>query len=81
MTFTSHDPRHIAITVCDDNFHTFSHSYLMLVCACARVLVVQPRLTLQDRMDCSPPCSSVHEISLARTLEDIAIPFSMEGII
>ena len=34
-------------------------------------------LTLCDPMDCSPPGSSVHGISQARTLEWIAISFSM----
>ena len=32
--------------------------------------------TLCDLMDCSPPGSSVHEISQARILEWVAIPFS-----
>ena len=31
--------------------------------------VSQPRLTLHDPKDCSPPGSSVHRISQARTLE------------
>ena len=32
--------------------------------------------TLRDPMDCSPPGSSVHGISQARTLEQVAISFS-----
>ena len=38
--------------------------------------VTQSCLTLCDPMDCSPPCSSVHEILQARTLEWVAIPSS-----
>ena len=34
------------------------------------------RVWLCDPMDCSPPGSSVHEISQARTLEWVAMPFS-----
>ena len=33
-------------------------------------------LTLCDPMDCSPPCSSVHGILQARTLEWVAMPSS-----
>ena len=40
------------------------------------VLVAQLCLTFCDPMDCSPPGSSVHGISLARILEWVAIPFS-----
>ena len=40
------------------------------------VLAAQLCLTFCDPMDCSPPGSSVHGISLARILEWIAIPFS-----
>ena len=39
-------------------------------------LVAKLRLTLCDPMDCSPPGSSVHGISQARTLEWVAISFS-----
>ena len=39
--------------------------------------VAQLCLTLCKPTDCSPPGSSVHEISWARILEWIAIPFSM----
>ena len=38
--------------------------------------VAQSCLTLCDPMNCSPPGSSVHEISQARILERVAIPFS-----
>ena len=38
------------------------------------VLVAQSSPTLCDPMDCSPPGSSVHGISQARTLEWVAIP-------
>ena len=39
-------------------------------------LVANLCLTLYDPMDFSPPGSSVHEISQARILEWVAIPFS-----
>ena len=41
--------------------------------------VAQSCPTLCDSVDCSPPCSSVHGILQARTLEGVAIPFS-QGI-
>ena len=47
---------------------------LLLCCGCC--LVAKSCLTLCDPMDCSPPGSSVHEISQARILECIAISFS-----
>ena len=40
------------------------------------VLVAQLDPTLYDRMDCSPPGSSVHGILQARILEWVIIPFS-----
>ena len=40
------------------------------------VLATQLCLTLCDRMDCSPPVSSVRGILQARVLEWIAISFS-----
>ena len=40
------------------------------------VLVAQQRLTLWNRMGCSPPGSSVHVILQARILEWVAIPIS-----
>ena len=42
------------------------------VCAAS----LQPRLTLCDPMDCSPPGSSVHGILQARILEWVAMPSS-----
>ena len=36
----------------------------------------QPCPTLCDPMDCSPPGSSVHGLSQARTLEQVAVSFS-----
>ena len=44
-----------------------------------RVLVAQSCLILCEHKDCSPPGSSVHEISQARILEWVAIPFSRES--
>ena len=49
-------------------------SYLWYVCV--SVSVTQSCLTLCDRMDCSPPGSSVHGILQARMLECVAMPFS-----
>ena len=40
------------------------------------LLVAQSCLTLCDPMDCSPPGSTVHDISQARILEWIATSFS-----
>ena len=42
-----------------------------------KVLISQSCLSLCDPMDCSPPGSSVHGISQARTLQWVAIPFSV----
>ena len=39
------------------------------------MLVIQSCLTLCDRMDYSPPVSSVHAILQAKILEWVAIPF------
>ena len=43
------------------------------------MLVAQSCPTPCDRMDCSPPGSSVHGILQARILEWLAIPFSRES--
>ena len=43
---------------------------------CCCCLVAQSCPTLWDPMDCSPPGSSVHGISQARTLERVGISFS-----
>ena len=49
----------------------------MFLCVClydhSVVSVTQSCLTLGDSMDCSPPGSSVHEISQARILEWVAL--------
>ena len=42
-------------------------------------LIAKSCLTLCDPMDCSPPGSSVHEISQTRILELVAIPFLREA--
>ena len=47
-----------------------------LVGVISEVKVAQSCLTLCDPRDCSPPGSSVHEISQARILEWVAIPSS-----
>ena len=47
----------------------------LYVCVCVYVLIPQSCPTLCDAKDCSPPGSSVHEISQARILEWVAIPF------
>ena len=46
----------------------------MLTCSVAKSCV-----TLWDLMDCSPPGFSVHAISQARILEQVAISFSKES--
>ena len=43
-----------------------------------KVLVAQSCLTLCNRMECSPPGSSAHEILQVRILEWVAIPFSRD---
>ena len=43
-----------------------------------KALVTQSCPTLRNLMDCSPPGSSVHEISEARILEWVAVSFSWE---
>ena len=45
---------------------------IVCVCVCS---VAQSCLTLCDLMDCSPPGSSVHQISQAGTPEWVAISF------
>ena len=46
---------------------------LELLCVCS---VASTSLTLCDPLDCSPPGSSVHRISQARILEQVAISSS-----
>ena len=43
-------------------------------CMCLPVKLLQLCLTLCDPMNCSPPGSSVHEISQARILQWVAFP-------
>ena len=45
---------------------------------CVRAKSLQSCLTLCDRMDCSPPGSSVHGILQARILEWVAMPSSRD---
>ena len=45
-----------------------------------QVLVAQSCPTLCDRMDCSPPGSSVHGILQGRILEWVAISLPLQGI-
>ena len=52
------------------------HVY-MCVCMCAKSL--QACQTLCDPMDYNPPCSSVHRILQARTLERVAMASSRES--
>ena len=59
---------------------TFGDSKLGGVIKSSQVLVAQLCPTLCDRMDCSPPGSSVRGILQARILEWVAIPFSRAGI-
>ena len=49
---------------------------ISLVRGCMLVLSDVSRLTLYDPLECSLPGSSVHGISQARILEQVAIPFS-----
>ena len=49
--------------------------YTVTICVC--VLITPSCPTLRDPMDCSPPASSVHGILQARTLEWVAISFSV----
>ena len=50
-------------------FHCLMNQMCVCVCVCA-----QSYLTFCDLMDCSPPDSSVHEISQAGILEWVAFP-------
>ena len=49
---------------------------VQITCVCMRAKSLQSCLTLCDRLDGSPPGSSVHEILLARILESVAMPSS-----
>ena len=57
----------------------FCISSLGLFGLCCYCLAAKSCLTLSNPMDCSPPGSSVHGISQARTLEWVAISFSGES--
>ena len=52
------------------------HSIHGIVCVCVCVWVTQLCPTLCNTMECSSPGSSIHEITQARILEWVAIPFS-----
>ena len=59
--------------------HSSAPDFLLLIpsaAAAAAAKSLQSCLTLHDPMDCSPPGSSVHEISQARILE---LPFPSPG--
>ena len=48
-----------------------------ILCCCCLAVKLCPALSYS--MDCRPPDSSVHEISQARILEWVAIPFSRKS--
>ena len=54
----------------------WDHSLALSFPSCYCWLVTKSCPTLCDPMDCSPPDSSVHEISQARILEWVAVSFS-----
>ena len=56
---------------------TFEYSFLLFLIYSAAAQLLQLRPTLCDPIDCSPPGSSVPGILQARTLEWVAIPFSL----
>ena len=59
------------------NLHTVFHDqFCPFLCRCG--LVAKSCLTLYDSVDGSPPGSSVHWISQARILEEVAISFSRD---
>ena len=58
-------------------FNKFYHHKVMIITEPGLYcLVAKSCLTFCDSVDCSPPGSSVHEISQARILEWVAISFS-----
>ena len=69
-------PHTVRFHLCDmgriDKSIETEHRLVVAVC----VLVAQSRPTLCNRMDCSPPGSSVYGILQARILEWVAVPFS-----
>ena len=52
----------------------FGFRLLYAADACMHAQSLQSCPTLCDRMDCSPPCSSVHKILQARILESVTVP-------
>ena len=54
---------------------SLSIRFILCVCVCAHARA-QSCLTLRDPMDCGPPDCSVHGISQARILKQIAISLS-----
>ena len=64
---------------CQADFLPLSHSevHIYIYMGFSVVLAVQSCLTPCDPMDCSPPGSPVHGVFQARTLEWVAISFSM----
>ena len=59
------------------NTYTYIHIHMCVcVCVVCSCSVAQSYLTLCNTMDCSPPGSSVHEISQTRILEFLAISSS-----
>ena len=67
LHFTSKNMKHNKVYI----------NHLVCVCVCVCLCVcAQSCWTLLDPMNCEPPGSSVHEISQARILEWVAVPFS-----
>ena len=57
------------------HFHVYRQAFFHIACELLQ-FSAQSCLTLCDPMDCSPPGSSVHEISQAKILEWVAFSFS-----
>ena len=67
--------RHFSFSRC---IHLFPVVHFLKSEICCSCFVAKSFLTHCNPMDCSPPGSSVHGISLARILECVAISFSQE---
>ena len=67
--------RHFSFSHCIHLFPVFHFLKSEICCSC---FVAKSFLTHCNPMDCSPPGSSVHGISLARILDCVAISFSQE---
>ena len=77
-TFQGPPAFHRSCCLSPSSAYFISH-WCVCVCVCARAhSVAQSYLTLWHPVDCSPPGSTVHEISQARILEWVAI-FSSRG--